>query len=183
MSVFSKFKSLFKSKNNVASKIKDTNEKKQFVVQEKFDAGLKKSSSILSQQVESIVKKHKRVDDDLIEAIEEMLITFDVGSSSTKKILDSIVDEIKLQNIVDTELVKEIIIDKLFVYYIQDTNVNTSLNVKKNQMNVILVCGVNGVGKTTSIAKLGNMYKQLGYSVCFVAGDTFRAGAIEQLKQ
>ncbi|EGZ30839.1 signal recognition particle-docking protein FtsY [Malacoplasma iowae 695] len=97
------------------------------------------------------------------------------------KIVDAIRDEINFQNVKDPKLIKEIIVDKIFTYYIQDTNVNTFLNVKNDRTNVILVTGVNGVGKTTSIAKIANKFKKEKKKILLVAGDTFRAGAVEQL--
>jgi len=118
----------------------------------------------------------------LLEAIEEALLLFDIGPRSTQKIMDAIIEEIKFQRVEDVNLIKEIIIDKLFVYYIQNTNIDFSINIKENTTNVILVTGANGVGKTTSIAKLAHYYKHKGYKVSLVAADTFRAGAIEQLK-
>ena len=118
----------------------------------------------------------------MLEEIEEALLLFDIGPKSTQKIMDSIVDEIKYQRVEDPNIIKEIIVDKLFVYYIQNTDIDFSINIKDNTTNVILVTGANGVGKTTSIAKLAYLYKQKGYKVSLVAADTFRAGAIQQLK-
>ena len=118
----------------------------------------------------------------MLEEIEEALLLFDIGPKSTQKIMDSIIDEIKYQRVENPNIIKEIIIDKLFVYYIQNTDIDFSINVKENTTNVILVTGANGVGKTTSIAKLAYLYKQKGYKVSLVAADTFRAGAIQQLK-
>jgi fused signal recognition particle receptor len=181
MGIFKKFKDLVSGKKSISEQIKEVNDSKTLIEQNKFDSGLKRSSSTLQHSISEIAKKYRRLDDDLIESIEEMLLSFDVGSGSTQKILNSIVEEIKFQNVTDPELIKQIIIDKIFVYYIQDTNVDTSINLKPNTCNVILVTGVNGVGKTTSIAKLANRFKTEGLSVCLIAGDTFRAGAIQQL--
>nr|WP_324293365.1 signal recognition particle-docking protein FtsY [Malacoplasma iowae] len=155
--------------------------KQESVSQKKFDDGLKKSSSNLSQAIAEISKKYKEVDESLYESIEELLISYDVGVTATMKIVDAIRDEINFQNVKDPKLIKEIIVDKIFTYYIQDTNVNTFLNVKNDRTNVILVTGVNGVGKTTSIAKIANKFKKEKKKILLVAGDTFRAGAVEQL--
>jgi fused signal recognition particle receptor len=181
MGIFKKFKNLISGKKNISEQIKDVNKSKTLIEQNKFDDGLKRSSSTLQHSINEIAKKYRRLDDDLIESIEELLLSFDVGSSSTQKILTSIVDEIKFQNVTDPELIKQIIIDKIFVYYIQDTNVDTTINLKQGKCNVILITGVNGVGKTTTIAKLAHRFKLEGLKVCLVAGDTFRAGAIQQL--
>jgi fused signal recognition particle receptor len=181
MGFFSKFKDLISRKKKVSQQIEEKNQEKVFIDQKKFDDGLKKSSSILEEKISEIASRYRRLDDDLIESIEETLLGFDIGTSATKKILDAIVEEIKYQQVENPELIKQIIIDKLLVYYIQDTSIETSINLVKDKTNVILVTGVNGVGKTTSIAKMAHQFKNKGYKVCLVAGDTFRAGAVEQL--
>lgn len=150
--------------------------------QKKFDEGLKKSATTLSKAVAEITKKHKKIDEELFENIEEFLISYDVGVLATTKILDAIRDEIAFQNVKDASLIKEIIVDKIFTYYIQDTDTKTYLDIQKDRTNVILVTGINGVGKTTSIAKIANHFIKEKKKVLLVAGDTFRAGAVEQLK-
>lgn len=178
-----------KGKKTLSEKIEEKNienkaevyVKQESVSQKKFDDGLKKSSSNLSQAIAEISKKYKEVDENLYESVEELLISYDVGVTATMKIVDAIRDEVNFQNVKDPKLIKEIIVDKIFTYYIQDTNVNTFLNVKNDRTNVILVTGVNGVGKTTSIAKIANKFKKDNKKILLVAGDTFRAGAVEQL--
>lgn len=182
MSFFSKIKSLFSRKTKIEKGIAKSIEQKQVIEQTKFDDGLKKSADAITNSLNNIAKKYRQVDDELIDDIESMLLSFDIGTTSTRKILDAIVNEIKYQNVNDPSLIKQIIIDKLFIYYIQDTDIDTSINLKKDTTNVILVSGVNGVGKTTTIAKLAHKYKNKGYNVSLVAGDTFRAGAVAQLE-
>ena len=174
---------------NLSQKIEEKNVEKQVEIleqppekQKKFDEGLKKSSSTLSKAITEIVKKFKKVDESLYENIEELLLSYDVGVVATNKITDSIRDEITYQNVEDPKLIKEIIVDKIFTYYIQDTDTNTFLDIKKDRTNIILIMGVNGVGKTTSIAKIANRFVKQNKKVLLVAGDTFRAGAVEQLK-
>lgn len=169
-----------KGKKSVSEEIEKTTQIGQSE-QSKFDQGLRKSSNVFKAAIDEIVKDKTKVDQALIDNIEEMLISLDVGTGATYKIMDAIVDEIKYQNVVDPELVKQIIIDKIFVYYIQDTIIDSTLNIKKGETNVVLISGVNGVGKTTSIAKITKYLLAAKYSVCLVAGDTFRAGAVEQL--
>ncbi len=190
MGFWKKLVDKIKGKKSLSEKIEEKNiENKANVYinqevpsQKKFDDGLKKSSSNLSKAIAEISKKYKEIDESLYESIEEILISYDVGVIATTKILDAIKDEINFQNVKDPKLIREIIVDKLFTYYIQDTNVNTFFNVQNNRTNVILVTGVNGVGKTTSIAKIANKFKKEKKKILLVAGDTFRAGAIEQLK-
>ncbi|MDR3330292.1 MAG: signal recognition particle-docking protein FtsY [Mycoplasmataceae bacterium] len=181
MGIFSKLKDLLSRKKKVSTQIAQVNQEKIEIEQKKFDQGLKKSSSILNQSINEIATKYRRLDDELIEKIEETLLLFDIGTSSSKKILDAIVEELKYQNVTDPKLIKQVIVDKLFIYYIQDTDVDSGMKFIPNKTNVILVTGVNGVGKTTSIAKLAQKYKNEGHKVCLVAADTFRAGAIAQL--
>ncbi|MEG2198553.1 MAG: signal recognition particle-docking protein FtsY, partial [Malacoplasma sp.] len=143
--------------------------------------GLKKSSSNLSKAIAEISKKYKKIDESLYESIEELLISYDVGITATNKILDAIRDEINFQNIENPELIKTVIIDKIFTYYIQDTSISSLFNIQNDRTNVILVTGVNGVGKTTSIAKIAYKFKKMDKKIMLIAGDTFRAGAVEQL--
>lgn len=150
--------------------------------QKKFDIGLKKASSGLKGAIDEIVKKYVVIDQNLLDKIEEMLITYDVGTNATNKIMEAIKDEIKYQNISGISLIKQIIIDKILVYYVHDSIINNDLNIKNNQTNVILISGANGVGKTTTIAKLAHWLLKNNKSVCLIAGDTYRAGAVEQLQ-
>ncbi|MDR1991514.1 MAG: signal recognition particle-docking protein FtsY [Mycoplasmataceae bacterium] len=182
MSVFNKLKKLFSHRKDVSEQIAEINQKKNEIEQKKFDQGLKKSSSVLNDSINKIVAKHHRLDDELIQNIEEALLFFDIGTNATQKILTAITEEIKYQRITNPDLIRQIIIDKLFIYYIQDTFVDTSIKLIPNKQNVILVTGVNGVGKTTSIAKLAYKYKMEHHKVCLIAGDTFRAGAVAQLE-
>ncbi|MDQ0514063.1 fused signal recognition particle receptor [Mycoplasmoides fastidiosum] len=149
--------------------------------QEKFNESLKKSATAFSQLVDQVAKDFKQVDDNFVQDLEDVLISFDIGPVTATKITEAIVDEIKYHNVKDVKLIKEIIVDKIFVSYIQDSILDTGLNIRPNQTNVILVMGANGVGKTTTIAKLANMLVKQNKKVLLVAGDTFRAGAIEQL--
>ncbi|MDE7433918.1 MAG: signal recognition particle receptor subunit alpha [Mycoplasmoidaceae bacterium] len=183
MGFLDKFKNALKlkKKNKVAEQIKQKQAEASVIEQKKFDEGLKKSSSFINSSLNGIAKEYVRVDEQLIEKIESFLIQFDISYASVQKIVDSIVEEIKYQNVTDPNLIKEIIVDKLFIYYIQDTDIQNEVNLTPNTTNVILVTGVNGVGKTTSIAKLANKFKNLNLKVGLVAGDTFRAGAVEQL--
>jgi fused signal recognition particle receptor len=181
MGLFSKLKDLLHHKKKVSKQIAQINQQTVQIEQKKFDDGLKKSSGILEHSISEISKKYHVVNQDLIDDIESLLLSLDIGTSSTQKILSSIEEELKFQKVIDPDLIKQIITDKLFVYYIQDTSIDTDIKINKNEINVILVTGVNGVGKTTSIAKLANMYKKQGYKICLIAGDTFRAGAVQQL--
>ncbi len=190
MGLIKKLMDKIKSKKSLSQKIKEKNEenkkeitKTETVNQKKFDEGLKKSSKGLSSAIKEMSKKYTTIDEELFENIEELLISFDVGVNATMKIVDSIREEIKYQKVTNPKLIKEIILDKMLVYYIQETDVNIDLNYEEGRTNIVLVSGVNGVGKTTSIAKIAYAFKKQKKKVLLVAGDTFRAGAIEQLKE
>lgn len=182
MGFWSKLKSLFKSKDKVTKSVEKKNLEASQITQEKFDKGLRHSSNSIDDSINKIAQKYHHVDELMLQEIEESILLFDVGADACNKIMQAITDEIKYQRVEDPKLIKAIVMDKLFVYYIQNTDVESSINIKKDQLNVILVTGANGVGKTTSIAKLAYHYQKQGYSICLVAGDTFRAGAVEQLK-
>lgn len=99
------------------------------------------------------------------------------------KIVDEIKKEVRLQGITDPKDINEIIIDKMFVIYANDSVMTNTINYQENALTVILMVGVNGAGKTTTIAKLAHRMKDEGRNVMLVAGDTFRAGAIDQLAE
>ena len=186
MGIFS-FKDL-KNKINEKRKQKDIKEKveenrifKQEDNAKKFDEGLKKSSKGLSKIIDDIVNQCTTIDDNLFENLEEQLISYDVGFQATEKIINAIKEEVKFQNITDVKSISSIIFDKLLVYYIQDTDIDVDINLLNDRSNVVLVVGVNGVGKTTSIAKIAYKFINENKKVLLVAGDTFRAGAVEQL--
>lgn len=151
--------------------------------QEKFDQGLRKSSKGLSVLIDNIVAQHNEINEDLFDTLEEQFISYDVGYLATNKIVTAIKEEIQFQNTNDVEIIKQIILDKLLVYYIQDSSINTDIELKNDRTNVVLVVGVNGVGKTTTIAKIANYFIKLDKKVLLIAGDTFRAGAVEQLDE
>jgi fused signal recognition particle receptor len=183
MGFFNKIKDLFsKKKNKVEKAIVEKNAENVIVEQKKFDDGLKSASSNLNSIVNEIAKKYRKIDESLIEELEEYFISFDIGVQASKKIIDAIVEEAKLQNVKDGDLIRQIIIDKLFIYYIQDTDINSEITLKDGETNVILISGVNGVGKTTSIAKLANFFLKINKTVSVIAADTFRAGAVAQLE-
>lgn len=171
-------------KRDVVKQIQEKNEMNRVFdkQQESYDSGLRQSADLFSNALQALSMRYVKLDEEYFENLLEVLISLDIGYASSEKILDAIREEIKYQKINDPKLVNQIIVDKLFVYYIQDSILDTSLNFKSERTNVFLMVGVNGVGKTTTIAKIASRYKKLGKKVLLVAGDTFRAGAVEQLK-
>jgi fused signal recognition particle receptor len=122
------------------------------------------------------------ITDDLFDELEDVFIMADIGVATVVKIVSHLRERVALDDIHDVEELKEILIDELFKLYVKDEIVSSNLAIKNGRVNVVLFVGVNGVGKTTTIAKVAHEYIDKGKSVLMVAGDTFRAGAIEQLK-
>ena len=131
--------------------------------------------------LKEVLSKSNKIDDDLFDELEEIFIMADIGVDTVVSFIDSLKDEVYHKKISDPLLLQEIIIDKMFEIYLNGEIVNANLNLNKNGLSVILFVGVNGVGKTTSIAKIANSYKKQGKKVLLAAGDTFRAGAVAQL--
>lgn len=149
---------------------------------EKYVAGLDKSGSSFSSKINELAARYREIDDDYFEELENVLIMSDVGVNMVMKIVDEIKKEVRLLNIKDPKEINEIIIDKMFVIYANDSYMTTKINYASEGLTVILMVGVNGAGKTTTIAKLANkIMKEEGKTVMVAAGDTFRAGAIDQL--
>ena len=145
---------------------------------ERLKQGLTKAKQGITDKIDDVLKSYTKVDEELLEELEEILITADVGVNTTMDIIDNLRDKIKENKITEPIEVKEAlknIIEEIL------TNENSTLNVEKSP-TIILMVGVNGVGKTTTIGKLANRYKQEGKKVLLAAGDTFRAAAVEQLE-
>lgn len=152
-------------------------------VSKKYKEGMKKTRSSFSGKINDLIARYRKVDEDFFEELEEVLITADVGVMTVMDLIDELKMEVKRRNIKDTKEVKDVISEKLVeIYYGDDGEEIEELNMPDNDLTVILVVGVNGVGKTTSIGKLAHKLKQRGKKVVLAAGDTFRAGAIEQLE-
>ena len=145
---------------------------------ERLKQGLTKAKQGITDKVDQVLKSYTKVDEDLLEEIEEILITADVGVETTMYIIDKLTDAIKTKKITDPQDVKgelKLIIEEIL------TNDNSTLYVSHSP-SIIIMVGVNGVGKTTTIGKLASRYKKEGKKVLIAAGDTFRAAAIDQLE-
>lgn len=153
-------------------------------VTEKFKEGLTKTRDSFAGKMNDLVAKYRKVDEDFFEELEELLISADVGVATVMDLIDELKMEVKRRNIQDTQDVQAVISEKLIEIYEGDSDDEpiNKLNLEKGRLNVILFVGVNGVGKTTTIGKLAHKLKGEGNSVLLAAGDTFRAGAIEQLE-
>ncbi|TCP29151.1 signal recognition particle-docking protein FtsY [Scopulibacillus darangshiensis] len=147
----------------------------------KFRDGLSKTRQSFSSKVNNLVKRYRKVDEDFFEELEEILIGADVGVNTVMDLIERLKDEARTRNIKETEDLKEVIVEVLSGMLTASEG-DTALRMNDNGMTVILVVGVNGVGKTTTIGKLAYKFKEEGKSVMLAAGDTFRAGAIDQLE-
>jgi fused signal recognition particle receptor len=151
-------------------------------VTEKFKDGLSKTRNNFSEKVNDLVSRYRKVDEDFFEELEEILIGADVGFDTVMTLIDELKKEVKKKNIQDPKEVQDVIIEKLVAIYESGEQSSIELNIQENELTVILFVGVNGVGKTTTIGKLASKFKNEGKKVLMAAGDTFRAGAIEQLE-
>ena len=147
---------------------------------EKLKNSLLKTRDNISNKIDQVLANYRTVDEELFEEIEETLISADIGVDTTLKIVGQLRDQVKLRNIQDPSKIKSVLADILKENIINE-KIDNNLNV--DEKTIILVVGVNGVGKTTTIGKLAMKFKKDGKKVLMVAADTFRAAAIEQLTE
>jgi fused signal recognition particle receptor len=148
----------------------------------KYETSLKKSRNALNNQLVELALRYKNIDEDYFEELEEILIMSDVGVMTVMTFIDRLKERVSKENITDPKELNEVIVDELFIIYVDDAVLSSKINYNPNGMTVLLMVGVNGVGKTTSIAKLAHRIQNEGRKVVLAAGDTFRAGAVEQLE-
>lgn len=148
---------------------------------DKLKKGLTKTRDDFSNKIDGILKSYKKIDEELFDDLEEVLVTADVGVSTTMKLIDNLRDRVAEEKITDPNAVRELLKDEIRKMMVK-TDLNNNLNVESSPA-VILVIGVNGVGKTTTIGKMAYNFKNQGKKVLIAAGDTFRAAAIEQLEE
>lgn len=152
-------------------------------ITQKFKAGLEKTRNSFTSKVNDLVARYRKVDEDFFEELEDVLLQADVGFETVMELMDKLRFEVQRQNMKDTNGIQAIISEKLVEIYESGEDKLTELNIQqKGDLTVILFVGVNGVGKTTTIGKLAHRLKSEGKTVMLAAGDTFRAGAIDQLQ-
>lgn len=148
---------------------------------EKLVSGLTKTRNDISSKIDGILKSYKKIDEELFDDLEEVLVTADVGVNTTMELIDRLRDRVKEEKTTEPEEVKELLKDEIKKLMLESVS-NNNLEIEPSPA-LILVVGVNGVGKTTTIGKLSNNFKKQGKKVLIAAGDTFRAAAIEQLEE
>ena len=147
-----------------------------------YEKGLEKSRKAFASKLESLSKRYASVNEEYFEELEEILIESDVGVELSLRLIEKLLDQAKAEKISDPKAINEALVDAMFVDYATSGEaIQNEITFAQEGPTVLLVCGVNGVGKTTSIAKLAYRYKNKGKKVALAAGDTFRAGAVEQL--
>ena len=147
-----------------------------------YEKGLTASRQNFVSKITNLTNKYKKITEEYFEELEEILIMADIGVTTVMSFMDRLRDRVKKEHIEDTSDLKEIIVDELFIIYLNNEIVVNKINYNENGPTIVLFVGVNGVGKTTTIAKLASKEKKQGKKVLLVGADTFRAGAVEQLK-
>ncbi len=173
MGFFTKLKEKLFHKNTTA---------KSKEVQDKYVSGLDKSRKNFVDKLAELKTRYNKIDDDYFEELEQILILSDVGVQTALNIVEATKQEVKRQGLTDASQINEVLVDKMFIAYANNDVVDTDIQFDESGLTVVMVVGVNGVGKTTSIAKLCNRYKKAGHKVLLAAADTFRAGAVTQLQ-
>ena len=162
--------------------IEEFEEWEQEQISYKLKQGLEKSRERFQTEINALMAQYRKVDEDFFEALEEILIGADVGFNTVMDLTDELRREAQLKNITETADLKETIVEKMVEIYNRNDELSDEVNIQTDGLTVILVVGLNGVGKTTSIGKLAHKYIKEGKSVMLAAGDTFRAGATNQLQ-
>lgn len=173
MGLFNKLKNIFNNKKDEEKINEDV---------QKYDVGLEKTRTEFVSKLNLLGIKYTKVNEEYFEELESLLIMADIGVNTVIDFIDRLRRRVKSENITDTKFLNEVIVDELFIIYVNNESITDKINMAENSPTVILMVGVNGVGKTTTIAKLAHKYKKEGHKVMMIAGDTFRAGAVEQLK-
>ena len=173
MGIFDKLKQIVSNKSK--EEIKDSEV-------ESYSKGLEKTRNEFVSKLNVLGIKYTKIDDAYFEELEQILIMADIGVNTVENFLDRLKLRVKKENITDTKYLNEVIVDELFIIYVNGENITDKINIAKEGPTVILMVGVNGVGKTTTIGKLAYKYHNEGKKVMLIAADTFRAGAVEQLK-
>ena len=173
MGIFDKLKQIVSNKSKEEVKNSEV---------ESYSKGLEKTRNEFVSKLNVLGIKYTKIDDAYFEELEQILIMDDIGVNTVENFLDRLKSRVKKENITDTKYLNEVIVDELFIIYVNGENITDKINIAKEGPTVILMVGVNGVGKTTTIGKLAYKYHNEGKKVMLIAADTFRAGAVEQLK-
>lgn len=150
---------------------------------DKYEEGLEKTRDEFVSKLSLLGIKYTKVSEEYYEELERILIEADIGVKTVYDLLDKLRRRVKEENINSTKDLGEVIVDEMFLIYVKGESLSDKIKMNEDGPTVILMVGVNGVGKTTTIGKLAYKYKAEGKKVMLIAGDTFRAGAVEQLAE
>lgn len=166
MGLIAFLKSKFKKKDNTINQ---------------YSKGMEKSRKNFSSKLHNLSLRYKNVNQEYFDELEQILIESDVGVNFALNIIEDVLEQSKKEKIYDPVRINEILVDRMFIEYASKGDVQNEIHFSNNGPTVLLIVGVNGVGKTTTIAKLAKRYLDQGKKILLVAADTFRAGAVEQL--
>ena len=192
MGLFNKIKNMFKNtteeveKINIEEEVVEENkvkEKKKKKVIKTYEKGLTKSREGFVSKLANLTNKYNKVTEEYFEELEEILIMADIGVNTVMDFMDRLRDRVKKEDISDPNELKEIIVDELFIIYVNDEVLSNRIVYNTGGPTVVLFVGVNGVGKTTTIGKIAYKLKNEGHKILLVGADTFRAGAVAQLDE
>ena len=172
-------------KMEALSKLDKTKEEREALIKNAkvYEKGLSKTRNSFVSNLINLTNRYSKITEAYFDELEEILIMADIGVNTVMGFMDSLRARVKKENLESPADLKESIVDELFIIYVNDEVLVNKIQFAKEGPTVILMVGVNGVGKTTTIAKLAWKMKNEGKKVLLVAGDTFRAGAGEQLKE
>lgn len=183
MGLFDKFKKIISKKEELL-----TSENSEQTIEEKeeiktYEKGLTKTREEFVSKLSLLGHKYTKVNESYFEELEDLLIMADIGVNTVFKFLERLRKRVKEENITDFDYLQEVIVDELFIIYVSGESLSDKINMQEHGLTVLLMVGVNGVGKTTTIAKLAHKYQKAGKKVMMIAADTFRAGAVPQLEE
>ena len=179
MGLFDRIKRAFTGEDKV---VKDQDlDSKEAIVLDKYERGMEKTRKSFSERMSDLFTGWREIDEDFYDDLEEALISADVGFAMTMALTDAIQEAVEERNVYQPEAVKQVMLEEMVAIYEKDGQASPALIENPDGPTVILFVGVNGVGKTTSVGKIGYSLQQAGHKVLMAAGDTFRAGAVEQL--
>ena len=171
----------FLGKKKEENEAEEVTEKKQSFF-ERLKKGLTNTRNNLSSKIDNLLSMSTKIDEELFEELEYILVSADIGANVTMELIDDLKEIVKKEKITEPSLIKDKLIE-LMNSKLASKELNHDFNIVDGVPTIILVVGVNGVGKTTSIGKLANKFKSKGKNVMLVAADTFRAAATEQLTE
>ena len=179
MGLFDRIRRAFTGEDKVIKE--DVQSPEEQIVFDTYDKGMEKTRKNFAERLNDLFTGFREVDEDFYEDLEETFIGADVGFNMTLALTDAIRDEIETRKVYKPEDVKQVLLEKMVQIYEKDGEDLVELKRNPDGPTVILFVGVNGVGKTTSVGKIGYQLQQAGNKVLLAAADTFRAGAVEQL--